>query len=111
MKVLLDEQLDVRLKPLLENCQAHTLHDFEWLGLKNGELREAMNLADFDALISADKNMPFQQNLSKVNFALLLIDTPSLLFDSQVLFLPKLNDFFFRPPNPLLRLYYLAWMG
>lgn len=111
MKLLLDEQIDVRMKPLLREFKVYTLHDFDWLGLQNGALREQVNQNGFDALVSADKNMPFQQNLSKVNFALVLLDTPSLLFANQIQFVPKLTEFFRNPPSPLPKIVHISVDG
>jgi hypothetical protein len=111
MKVLLDEQVDFRMKPMLHNVEAYTLHDFGWLGLKNGELREQLHANGFQALVTADKNMPFQQNLSRVTFSLLLLDTPSLLWENQVLFIPKLLGFLTSPPVILPRIVHFSVEG
>jgi hypothetical protein len=101
MKVLLDEQLNPILNPLILDCEIFTLRGLGWVGLKNGELRESLNLEGIDILITADKNIPFQQNLSKVLFSIFLIDTPNLTLKSQLQFIPKLNEFIQNPPNPM----------
>lgn len=111
MKVLLDEQIDLRMKGMLRDIEAYTLHDFGWLGLKNGELREQLHANDFQVIITADKNMPFQQNLSKINFSLLLLDTPSLLWDNQIQFVPKILAFFAAPPMVLPRIVHISVEG
>jgi hypothetical protein len=91
MKVLLDEQINLKLLPLIIKSDVYSVHDFGWAGLKNGELREAINENGFDILISADKNMPFEQNLNKMSFKLLILDTPSLSWRFQALFANKIN--------------------
>lgn len=111
MKVLLDEQIDVRMKGLLEDFEVFTLHDLGWLGLKNGELREEMHAHGFQFLITADKNMPFQQNLEKLQFTLLLLDTPFLLWTFQEKFVPKLKDFLNNPSDPLPRIVHFSVDG
>ncbi len=98
MKVLLDEQIDVRMKALLGDFEAYTLHDFDWLGLKNGELALQIQANDFQFLVTADKNMPFQHNLGKIMFTLILLDTPSLLWANQLRFSPKIISFLQNPP-------------
>jgi hypothetical protein len=101
MKVLLDEQLAPRLLPLFMDCDVFSVRDLGWSGLKNGELREQLNNAEFDILVTADKNLPFQQNLSKVLFSIFLLDTPTLFKEDQLQFIPKLNEFIQNPPNPM----------
>ena len=73
MKLLLDEQLDVSIKPQLFGIEVFTVRDMGWLGLKNGELREKLNENDFQFFLTADKNLPFQQNFEKINFYLSFI--------------------------------------
>jgi hypothetical protein len=101
MKVLLDEQLNRKIKPMFLNCEVFTIEEMGWLGLKNGQLREELNNAGFDVLITADKNIPFQQNLTKVIFSIFLLDIPNLAIASQIDFLPKLNEFLQNPPKPM----------
>ncbi len=88
MKVLLDEQVDVRMKSLLNDFEVYTLHDFDWLGLKNGALATQLHANDFQFLVTADKNIPFQQNLARIKFTLVLLDMPSLLWKNQLQFSP-----------------------
>jgi hypothetical protein len=51
MKVLLDEQLAPRLLPLFIGCDVFSVRHLGWSGLKNGELREQLNNAEFDILV------------------------------------------------------------
>jgi hypothetical protein len=77
------------------------VRDLGWNGLKNGELREELNNTGFEVLITCDKNLPFQQNLSKLQFSIFLLDTPSLFKEDQIQFIPKINEFIQNPPNPI----------
>ena len=47
-----------------------------WSGVKNGKLL-ALAATAFDAFITVDKNMPFQQNLAALPIALIVLDAPS----------------------------------
>jgi hypothetical protein len=47
-----------------------------WSGVKNGKLL-ALAGASFDAFVTVDKNMPFQQNLSTLPIALIVLDSVS----------------------------------
>ena len=111
MKTLLDEQMDIRMKGHLAGSDIYTLHDLGWLGLKNGELLDNMKAEGFELLITADKNLPFQQNLAALPFTLLLIDTPTLLFVHQVLFIPKIEGFLQNPPVPLPKIVHISVDG
>ncbi len=103
MKALLDEQLDIRLKDFLENLPLRVFSpgDMGWLGLKNGQLRDALNQNGFRFLITADKNLPFQQNLRRVEFSIVMLDLPSLSWKNQQPFGQKLATFFASPPEQI----------
>jgi hypothetical protein len=45
-----------------------------WAGVRNGELLRRAE-AQFDALITADQNLRYQQNLSGLNLAILVLPT------------------------------------
>jgi predicted nuclease of predicted toxin-antitoxin system len=63
MRILLDENLPRKLAAYLIGHQCRTVVECGWSGKKNGELlAEADPL--FDALLTLDKNLPYQQNLT-----------------------------------------------
>ena len=65
MRVLLDEQLDWRLRSSFgEGFEVETVAGRGWKGKKNGELLALMEEAGFDALVTVDTGIPRQQNLS-----------------------------------------------
>jgi hypothetical protein len=111
MKVLLDEQMDLRMKSALKGFPVQTLHDVGWIGLKNGALRERLNANNFDIFITADKNLPFQQNFSKINFTLVLLDLPTLLWQHQQLFVSPIASLLQKPPSPLPKVIHLSVQG
>ena len=78
MKVLLDECIPRKLKYVFlgsgHTCQTVTEAGFS--GKKNGQLLEAAD-GDFDVLVTVDKNIRYQQNLSVRNIALLVIRSGS----------------------------------
>jgi hypothetical protein len=64
MKILLDENIDVRFKnSFTGNIEAFTVKDMEWNGIKNGQLLLLLKENKFDAWIVVDKSIPYQQNL------------------------------------------------
>jgi hypothetical protein len=64
MRVLLDESLPRGLRKGLLGHEVKTVGDMNWRSIKNGSL---LALAEplFDVLITADRNMQYQQNLAK----------------------------------------------
>ena len=76
MKILLDENIDVRFKNLF-NSEAHTVFtvkDMNWLGIKNGKLLELIIDNLFDLFITADKNFINQQNLTGITINILVLN-------------------------------------
>jgi predicted nuclease of predicted toxin-antitoxin system len=77
MRLLLDENLDRRLKRFFgEEHEVVTVRERSWVGKENGELIEATQ-REFDALITMDQGIPHQQNLSDVDLAIMLLEAPS----------------------------------
>ena len=67
MKLLLDEQVPVRLaRSFPEEFEVRTVRQMGWTSVKNGALLRLAADNSFDALISADKNMEYQQNLNEL---------------------------------------------
>ena len=50
--------------------------DRGWDKLTNGDLLTEAERADFDVLVTADKNMRYQQNLTGRRIALVVLSTP-----------------------------------
>ena len=72
MKILLDESVPRLLKLRLPQLNISTVQEMGWAGVQNGELlRRAEEL--FDVLITADRNLRHQQNLSGRNLAILVL--------------------------------------
>ncbi len=53
-----------------------TVVEAGWSGIKNGKLL-ALAATEFDAFITVDKNLQFQQNLEKLPIAVVVIDAVS----------------------------------
>ena len=64
MHVLLDEQLPRHLAREIGGHDVSTVQQRGWAGLQNGELFRVAADADFDVLLTADRNLQFQQSLA-----------------------------------------------
>jgi predicted nuclease of predicted toxin-antitoxin system len=76
MRLLLDESVPSRLRRYLPNHQVKTVVEMGWSGVKNGKLL-ALAAADFDAFLTVDKNLPYQQNLAVLPIAVVVLDAHS----------------------------------
>ncbi|HEV7348858.1 DUF5615 family PIN-like protein [Telluribacter sp.] len=76
MKVLLDENIDVRFKKFFTGTpfEVYTVRDMEWNGAKNGQLLKLASEHQFDVFVCVDKNLPYQQNLSALPLPVVIID-------------------------------------
>ena len=63
MRVLLDEQLPLDLAAALQGHSVETVGGRGWTGITNGELLRRMR-GEYDALVTMDRGMEFQQNLA-----------------------------------------------
>ena len=44
-----------------------------WRGIENGQLLDLTEAQSFDVLLTADQNLPFQQNISKRKIAVVVL--------------------------------------
>ncbi len=72
MKLLLDECTPRRLRQDLAVHEVFTVEQAGLKGLKNGALLKAAS-GQFDVLITVDKSIPDQQNLSALGIAALIL--------------------------------------
>ena len=76
MRLLLDESVPRRFRLSLPNHEVRTVVDMGWAGVKNGKpLALAAN--EFDAFLTVDKNLPYQQNLITLPIAVVVLDAVS----------------------------------
>lgn len=75
MLILLDENMPHRLRRWLSAHDVRTTAFQGWAGLTNGLLLKAADEAGFDALITADQGIRFQQNRTGYRLALIVLST------------------------------------
>lgn len=76
MHLLLDECVPKRLRQELAGHDVSTVREAGWAGLKNGALLRAANNT-FDALITVDQGIAYQQNLAGLRISLIIISAAS----------------------------------
>ena len=96
MRILLDENLDWRLRRELSGHIVDSVSLVGWAGLKNGELLARAN-GQYDVFVTMDANLSFQQHFAGSQIAVVVLkaasnrlaDTRSLM--PKVLELPTLS--------------------
>src|ERR1700757_1510331 len=87
MRLLLDENLDWRLRRDLPEHHVEAVPLIGWAGIENGELLRKTVEAGFDVLVTMDSNMVHQQNIGRYAIAVValraawnrLVDTRPLM--------------------------------
>lgn len=64
MRILFDQATPVPIRPFLTGHTVRTAAQQGWDKLRNGDLLSAAEAAGFDILLTTDKNMRYQQNLT-----------------------------------------------
>jgi predicted nuclease of predicted toxin-antitoxin system len=90
MRILLDECLPARLRRDLRGHEVQTVPRAGWAGIKNGTLlRLVANSGKFDVFLTMDKNLPHQQKLTGLPFAIVVLRARSNRFEDTHPLMPK----------------------
>jgi hypothetical protein len=77
MRILFDQGTPAPLRSLLVQHQVTTAYERGWSQLENGALLVAAEEEGFEALVTTDRNLKYQQNLSGRKIAILVLSTTS----------------------------------
>jgi predicted nuclease of predicted toxin-antitoxin system len=78
MRILLDECVPARLRRDLPGHTVSTVPQAGWAGIKNGKLLQLVaKSGNFDVFITMDKNLPHQQKLENLPFAVAILRAKS----------------------------------
>jgi predicted nuclease of predicted toxin-antitoxin system len=72
MRLLLDEQVPRSFKQLLVGHEVRTVREMGWNGKSNGELL-ALARQEFDAFVTLDRNLEYQQNITERDIPIVLL--------------------------------------
>ena len=75
MRILLDEDTPRPVRRILTGHDVRTVPEMGWNGYTNGQLLSEAERAGFEALITGDRSLPFQQNLTGRNIAVIIFST------------------------------------
>ena len=76
MRILLDENIPVDLAIELVGHDVDTVVSLGWAGMANGKLL-GRGSGRYDAFVTMDRNIAYQQNVSALPFGILVLRAPS----------------------------------
>jgi len=77
LKVLLDENMPHELRHYLRQHETFTAAYLGWAGLKNDQLLDAAETGGYDVLVTGDRTLQYEQNLSGRKIALVSLSAVS----------------------------------
>ena len=92
MRLLLDENLPKRLKQDLSEYEIYTAVDKGWTGVTNGKLLELLGENKFDALLTFDKNLQYQQNFTRYTITVIVLNAKDNSYLTLKNLVPKIKD-------------------
>lgn len=92
MRLLLDENVPRQLKHDIIGHEVFTVREKGWNGKLNGELLKLLLAEQFDALITADKNLQHQQNFKKYPIPVIVLHTFRITYGNLEPLVPRLVE-------------------
>ena len=88
MKLLLDECVARRIKRDFVGHEVSTVIEAGFGGMKNGVLLRAA-ASEYDVLITVDRNLPFQQDISSLQIAVLILKSRGITYSDLRPLIPQ----------------------
>jgi hypothetical protein len=98
--VLLDEDVPRRLKRELTVHEVRTVVEMGWTSIKNGVLLGLAAAAGFDVLLTCDRNMAHQQDVSALDLALVVLAVPDKRMQTILPLVPDVLTVLDGKPQP-----------
>jgi predicted nuclease of predicted toxin-antitoxin system len=103
MKLLLDENLPRKLKYRFnETFIVVTINEMKWNAKKNGELMQLLQDNGFQALITSDKNLQYQQNLDRYKIKVVVLDVKDNRYETVLPFVERIEKALLENPKNYL---------
>jgi hypothetical protein len=77
LRLILDQNFPKRVVSALTGHSFQTAHSMGWATLTNGDLLSAAEQAGFDAMLTADQRIRYQQNMRDRRIALVVVSLNS----------------------------------
>lgn len=73
MRVLADESVPRRFARLLTGHEVDTVQQLGWTSLSNGVLLRRAAEAGYEAFVTVDQSIPFQQNVAELSLGVVVV--------------------------------------
>lgn len=104
MRVLLDENVPHDFRHRLTGHEVFTVAFMGWQGVGNGELLARAAADGFDAVVTKDAGVQFEQNLSSLPVSVIVLTAPTNTMDDLLPLVPALlRTLEGLPPRTLVR--------
>jgi hypothetical protein len=90
VKLLLDENLPHQMRLELSGHDVFTVAFMGWSGVENGELLHRAATAGFDAVVTNDRGLEYEQNLAALPVAVVVVLTSANTIEALRLTFPAL---------------------
>ena len=90
MRILLDACVDEQLGEHIVGHEVIHAKQLGWESLTNGKLIRAAEAEGFEVLVTVDKNMRYQQNLSNLQISIITLMTPRISIGHLTPLVPKI---------------------
>ena len=100
MRLLLDENVPKKLKHDLVGHDVYTVREMRQNGNEDQDILQFLSDFNFDALITCDKNLRFQQNLARYPTPIIVLDTYTNAYPILKAIIPILLDLLLEPLLP-----------
>jgi len=77
VRILFDQGTPAPLRHVLVGHSVETAYELGWSALQNGALLAAAESRGFEVLLTTDKNLQYQQNLTGRHLAIVVLSTTS----------------------------------
>jgi len=92
MRILLDECVNQRLRNYLPGHECQSARYAGFGGMKNGELLDAAQAANFEVLLTVDRGISYQQDLNRRNIAIVILQAKSIRLSDLIPLMPACLD-------------------
>ena len=89
MRILIDECLNWRLGRALIGHYAVSAQKLGWNGVKNGKLLALAVENGFEAFLTGDRNLTFQQNVTEFAIAIVVLEAEGIQLHHTLPLMPK----------------------
>jgi len=99
LKILLDECVPRKLAGELTGHDVSTVPKMGWAGIRNGVLLSLIEKETFEAFLTVDRNLTFQQQMNDLKFKVIVLHSKTNRLDDLKKLVPSILKALSDPPK------------